>query len=251
MSNLPPDAGPATDPESSQIQPQPQSPDLSQPTSQETFQHTRRLSLILGGVLLTFLLGFLWLIVPKNWRLAPPPVADAGEIAPLAMTDGDPYVRALMRTISAAESNDPSPYTLLYGGQQFEEMSHHPDQCLPIVAGPNVGQCTTAAGRYQFITTTWEEKAEQYHPHPNGMFFWRSYSFEAEYQDRVVYRWLTDADAWGADIPELLRQGKLPRVLELLSGTWTSLGYGIEDNQNTPYLTAIYQELLAQEKFEP
>jgi muramidase (phage lysozyme) len=245
VSNLPPDTGPTTEPESFQVTPQ----NLSQPISQTSSPRPPHRSPILGGILLTLLLGFLWLIFPKNWRLDPPPVSDVGEIAPLAMADGDPYVRALMRTISVAESNDPSPYTLLYGGQQFDDLSQHPDRCLPIVAGPNVGQCTTAAGRYQFITTTWEEKAEQYHPHPDGMFFWRNYSFEAEYQDRVVYRWLTDTDAWGTDIPELLRQGKLPRVLDLLSGTWTSLGYGIEDNQNTPYLAAIYQELLAQEKF--
>lgn len=40
---------------------------------------------------------------------------------PLAMNSGDPYIRALMRTISVSESNDVNPYGLLYGGEHFSE----------------------------------------------------------------------------------------------------------------------------------
>lgn len=167
---------------------------------------------------------------------------------PLVMASGNPYVRALMRTISASESHDPRPYTLLYGGDRAQDLSHHPDRCVTIVAGPNRGDCTTAAGRYQFITTTWREVAQQYHPNPDGWWFWKSYSFEPQYQDAVVYAWLSDPQAWGGvDIPALLEQGDLDRVLHLLSPTWTSLGYGIEDNSMTSSLPDIYQDLLAEE----
>lgn len=169
-------------------------------------------------------------------------------IPPLAMVGGDPYVRALLRTISASEANDANPYNLLYGGSRFATYNHHPDKCVVIQRGPNVGQCTTAAGRYQFLTTTWEEKAQHYHPNPSGWWIWQSYSFEPEYQDRVVYKWLSDRQAWDADIPKLLHQGDIRAVLRLLSGTWTSLGYGIEDNDITPYLGQIYQRLLAEER---
>lgn len=169
-------------------------------------------------------------------------------IAPLAMVGGDPYLRALLRTISASEANDSNPYNLLYGGSRFTTYSHHPDQCVVIQRGPNVGQCTTAAGRYQFLTTTWEETAQRYHPNPSGWWFWQSYSFEPEYQDRVVYKWLSDRQAWNADIPKLLHQGDLKTVLRLLSNTWTSLGYGIEDNDITPYLGQIYERLLREER---
>lgn len=170
-----------------------------------------------------------------------------GEPMPLVMNGGDPYIRALMRTISASESSDPSPYTLLYGGEHSETLREHPDECVPIVAGPNVGKCTTAAGRYQFLTTTWLEKAAVYHPRPKGFSIWRSYSFAPRYQDEVVYAWLNDPSAWGEDIGEMLRAGEIEDVLWLLSGTWTSLGYGIESNVMSSSLPDIYAEMLDQE----
>jgi muramidase (phage lysozyme) len=166
---------------------------------------------------------------------------------PLAMTGGDPYVRALMRTISASESNDLDPYGLLYGGHYFSDWSQHPNQCIVIQSGPNNGNCTTAAGRYQFIASTWEEKARLYHPTPDGWLFWQHYSFDPMSQDRVVYRWLSDSEAWGVSIPELLKEGQLNEVLSRLSGTWTSLGYGIETNEMSPHLTEMYQKFLTEE----
>lgn len=170
-------------------------------------------------------------------------------VAPLVMEGGDPYVRALMRTISASEANDLEPYSLLYGGYRIADLRQHPDECITIVAGPNAGDCTTAAGRYQFITTTWEDVAALYHPQQGQPFqFWSAdFSFEPEYQDLVVYRWLSDPRAWGIDIPELLRQGRLDEVLQNLSSTWTSLGYGIETNSMTSYLPTIYEKALREE----
>jgi len=166
---------------------------------------------------------------------------------PLVMKGGDPYIRALMRTITASEANDPQPYSIIYGGERIWDLSRHPERCVPIVAGPNVGNCTTAAGRYQFISTTWNEKAQRYHPGPSGFLFWKYYSFEPEYQDAVVYAWLSDKQAWGVDISKQLQQGKLNTVLRRLSGTWTSLGYGIEDNAMTGYLPGVYQRMLKEE----
>jgi len=167
--------------------------------------------------------------------------------APLVMQGGDPHIRALMRTISASEANDARPYSLLYGGQHFESFDRHPDLCVPIVVGPNTGDCTTAAGRYQFLTTTWEAKAQEYHPGDGQFVFWNAYSFTPEDQDRVVYAWLSDPNAWGVDLPYLLRNGELDRVLRLLSPTWTSLGYGIETNTMSSALPQIYDQMLQEE----
>lgn len=166
---------------------------------------------------------------------------------PLVMEGGDPYVRALMRTISASESNSSKPYHVLYGGRHISDLSHHPDRCLTIVVGPNKGRCTTAAGRYQLLTDTWDMIAYRYHPEPNQSWFGPSYNFDAQYQDIVVYRWLTDVEFWEMDIAQTLRAGQLSEVLRSLSDTWTSLGYGIEDNLMTPYLPKIYEEILRRE----
>lgn len=166
---------------------------------------------------------------------------------PLTMEGGNPYLRALMRTISASEASYLNPYHVIYGGKYVTDLSRHPNVCVAIVNGPNVGNCSTASGRYQFLNTTWAEKAKKYHPHPDKFLVWKEYSFEAEYQDIVLYNWLSDSQAWGINLATLLQQGKIDEVLKLLSPTWTSLGYGIEDNVITKHLPSIYQKMLKDE----
>ncbi|MEM8779623.1 MAG: glycoside hydrolase family protein [Cyanobacteria bacterium P01_G01_bin.49] len=168
-------------------------------------------------------------------------------IPPLVMEGGDPYIRALMRTITASEANVSKPYHVLYGGQYISNLDRHPERCITIITGPNKGNCTTAAGRYQFLNVIWADKAKQYHPNPSGQSWWKSYSFQPQYQDEVVYRWLRDTDAWGVDISQQLQEGEIEQVLRLLSGTWTSLGYGIETNSMSSHLPKIYQRMLAEE----
>ena len=99
----------------------------------------------------------------------------------------------------------------------------------------------------EYFNTTWYQIAPRYHPKPMQMMLWTNYSFEAEYQDAVVYRWLNDSKVWGADIPKLLQQQKLNDVLRKLSPTWTSLGYGIENNSVSSSLPKIYQQILKEE----
>lgn len=195
------------------------------------------------------LLGIFFLMMhllgkrPSFWV----PDSTIGANTPLVMRGGDPYIRALMRTISASESNVRNPYAVLYGGEYATDLSKHPDRCVTIVAGPNTGNCTTAAGRYQFITSTWLEQSRHYHPEPPTLLFWQGYSFSPESQDQVVYRWLNDSQAWGVDLHQLLKKGQINTVLERLSGTWTSLGYGIEDNANTGELPKVYRQMLKEE----
>ena len=167
---------------------------------------------------------------------------------PLTMDGGDPYIRALMRTITASEANVSRPYNVVYGGKYVEDLSSHPEICVPIVAGPNVGNCTTAAGRYQMLDFTWSRQAQLYHPRPSGIWRWKTYSFEAQYQDRVVHDWLDDENAWGVDISQKLQAGEITQVLKLLSGTWTSLGYGIETNSMSSYLPDVYHNMLQEER---
>ncbi len=195
------------------------------------------------------LLGFVclmqWLLY-GNLRGGGDPIFSQNQ-PPLVMKGGDPYIRALMRTISASEASGKRPYSLLYGGQHVEDLSRHPEVCVTIVNGPNKGNCSTAAGRYQVINTTWYRIARKYHPNPSKVVFWSSYNFDAQSQDAVVYRWLSDSTAWGVDISQSLKQGRLNQILKLLSSTWTSLGYGIETNSMTGYLPQIYQRVLQEE----
>jgi muramidase (phage lysozyme) len=206
-------------------------------------QFLKRLSI---GMLAIILLVFLLINVFSNNR-NPVDVGSENPYPPLVMKGGDPYLRALMRTISASESNVSKPYHVIYGGKYVSDLSHHPDLCVKIETMPNKGKCTTAAGRYQFITTTWLETAKRYHPKPTRVLFFTEYSFAPQYQDDVVYAWLRDRAFWKADIPQLLRDGKLHEVLKLLSGTWTSLGYGIENNSMTNSLPKIYIKMLQEE----
>jgi muramidase (phage lysozyme) len=195
------------------------------------------LVILMGG-----LNGYRW------WRSLPfdPQWSQHDSPVPLVMQGGDPYIRALMRTISASESSGPRPYSLLYGGEHIVDLSQHPDRCVRIFAGPNIGNCSTAAGRYQMLTTTWYEKAKKYHPNP-PILFWESYNFAPEYQDEVVYRWLSDSQYWGINLSQLLQEGHVHEVLRVLSPTWTSLGYGIETNVVSDDLPDIYQQMLQEE----
>lgn len=204
-----------------------------------------------GGLALAVLVCLAWgglILLKSHWpSLTPAHFSRHLEIPPLVMKGGDPYLRALMRTISASESNTPHPYHVIYGGQHVQDLSQHPDRCITIKGGPNRGNCSTASGRYQFLNTTWAEKARRYHPQPHKFLLWKHYSFEPQYQDQVIYRWLADSQAWGTDLSQLLRNGAIEQVLKHLSPTWTSLGYGIESNWMSPRLPKLYEQLLREE----
>lgn len=200
--------------------------------------------LLVVGVIVTTL-HFCVAQVQRSWFSESSDPSQPG--APLVMKGGDPYLRALMRTISASESNVERPYHVIYGGKYVNNLRNHPDHCVTIVSGPNKGNCSTAAGRYQMLSSTWEEMAQRYHPAPSTLQFWQPYSFEPKYQDEVVHAWLADTNYWRTDISQLLRQGQLKKVLKLLSGTWTSLGYGIETNSMSASLPRLYQKFLAEE----
>lgn len=187
----------------------------------------------------TLLLVLLWW-----WR----PLLLLPGTQPLIMQGGDPYLRALMRTISASESNVLRPYYVMHGSRFVWSLDQHPNRCQAIGGGPNRGNCSTAAGRYQLLNATWGELATRYHPKRKpGESEDSQLSFEPLYQDMVVYAWLSDTRVWRADFSTLLRQGKTLTVLRRLSGTWTSLGYGIESNKMSRELPGIYKRLLKQE----
>lgn len=191
------------------------------------------LTLVAVGAML--LLLWLW----KPWLLLP-------GTRPLVMEGGDPYLRALMRTISASESNVMRPYHVLYGGDYVGTLERHPNRCASIGQGPNRGNCSTAAGRYQLLYGTWLELAARHHPaRTDDPLDATELSFAPVYQDMVVHAWLSEP-RWGK-LSEQLRRGQVQAVLRRLSGTWTSLGYGIENNSMSRELPRVYKLLLEDE----
>jgi muramidase (phage lysozyme) len=184
----------------------------------------------------------LMLVLLWWWR----PVLLMPGTRPLVMTGGDPYIRALMRTISASEANVLRPYHVLHGQRYVWSLEQHPNQCESIGAGPNRGNCSTAAGRYQLLVGTWVELAARHHPERSeDPLDATRLSFAPIYQDQVVYAWLSER-RWG-DLSAQLRQGGLQSVLRRLSGTWTSLGYGIETNRLSSQLPRVYRAVLKDE----
>lgn len=200
--------------------------------------------LLSSRVGLTLLVAALMLLLLWWWR----PLLLVPGTQNLVMQGGDPYLRALMRTISASESNVLRPYHVLHGSSFVWSLDTHPNRCESIARGPNRGNCSTAAGRYQLLNSTWTALALRYHPdRVPGVTEDSSLSFQPVYQDLVVYAWLSDPRVWRPDFTSQLRQGKIQTVLRRLSSTWTSLGYGIETNSMSRELPGIYKRLLEEE----
>jgi muramidase (phage lysozyme) len=185
----------------------------------------------------------------QNWQDSQigDPRSESKSSPPLVMAGGDPYIRALMRTISTSEANDPQPYSLIYGGSRAAKLDQHPNKCVTIQAGPNKGNCSTAAGRYQTINTTWYDIAKRYRAKQICLFWQCHYSFAPIEQDKAVHAWLSDKKFWGMDISQELQAGRIASVRKKLSPTWTSLGYGIETNIMTNKLDQAFTNILSEE----
>jgi muramidase (phage lysozyme) len=60
---------------------------------------------------------------------------------------------AILKVIRFAEGTaDARGYNRIFGGQEVDDLTRHPDICVKFRK-----TCSTAAGAYQFLTTTWEE----------------------------------------------------------------------------------------------
>jgi len=167
---------------------------------------------------------------------------------PLTMTGGDPYLRALIGTISASESTVMRPYHVHHGGASVGTPERHPKPLRSHRPRPEPGQLFHPAGRYQLLFGTWIELAARYHPdRTDDALDAVGLSFSALDQDRVVHAWLADPRAWRLDIAAQLRQIRAQPVLKRLSGTWTSRGHGIEINTMSRELPCSYKRLIENE----
>jgi len=135
--------------------------------------------------------------------------------------------RPLLDAIAGSESPD---YNTVYGGGKFDDMSDHPRRAVPIASGPNRGKTSSAAGRYQFLGSTWDEVKKE-----AGLS-----DFSPENQDLGAWHLAnkTYKQKTGRDLESDLTSAKgNPEAIKgiggMLSGVWTSLPGGIEPNSMT------------------
>lgn len=141
-----------------------------------------------------------------------------------AMRSGAYSPEQIQRAFLAALSSTESPgYNVLYGGGTFDDYSRHPNVAVPIKSGPNRGKTSSAAGKYQFLGSTWEDVAKR-HNLPD---------FSPASQDLGAWHYAGEVynQATGGDLMEALASGDPGRInaaAKILSNAWTSLPGGIE-----------------------
>lgn len=119
--------------------------------------------------------------------------------------------RALLDSIAATESPG---YNVIHGGQRFESYADHPRVAVPI----GNGKTSSAAGRYQFIGSTWDRASKAL-----GL-----KDFSPANQDRAAW-WLAQQDYASDTHRNLLEDLKskdpevLAQVRHSLGNTWEGL----------------------------
>lgn len=142
--------------------------------------------------------------------------------------------RALLDAIAGGESA--GAYDVIYGGDRFSDFSDHPRQYVTIKSGPNAGQKSSAAGKYQFLGSTWDDQKTKL-----GLT-----DFSPASQDAAAWNLAVEtySQKTGRDLLADLEAGKTTEVSDALKGQWTSLPGGIEQGVTAGDFSARYGNAL-------
>lgn len=142
-----------------------------------------------------------------------------------------PRIRAFLDTIAVTEgTTGPKGYYRQYTGSHFSSFEDHPRELK--CANSNVKElCSDAAGRYQFLSTSWDRFAPVV----------KAKNFGPTYQDRVAIELIRDKNAL-KDIEE----GRVEEAFKKLHLVWPSFGETETDvEQLMSKLVGTYQQKLA------
>ncbi len=145
-----------------------------------------------------------------------------------------------------AKSESAGRYDVGYGGSRIADLSRHPGKYTTILSGPNKGQKSSAAGRYQFLERTWNQYAAKL-----GL-----KDFSPKSQDRAAWELAKDTykAKTGGDLQSDLESGDpkaAAKAASALSGVWTSLPKGIEQGQSSKQFAANYAAALPNHQQAP
>jgi muramidase (phage lysozyme) len=165
---------------------------------------------------------------------AGPPDVPRITVTPSERPAMPPEGRQLLDAIAGSESPG---YNTKYGGGTFNDFTDHPRQAVPITTGPNAGKTSSAAGRYQFLGSTWDEVKKEaglpdFSPDSQDAGAW--HLANKTYQQRTGRDLTADLQSAKGD-PNAIKQ-----IGQALSKVWTSLPGGIEPNRATASFASRY-----------
>lgn len=180
-----------------------------------------------AGVIEGFNLG-----LEAGKRKAPKQIIDVEALKKRILEDlkklrDDPAIRAMLDTIAFSEGAD---YNTLFGGGTIKNLTSHPNQRITRKLGGK-SITSTAAGRYQFLSSTWEEIAKKL-----GLT-----DFSAESQDLAAISLMKSKGMIGP-----VRSGDIAGALTKGNRAWASLPgspYG-QPTKESADLIARYNDAL-------
>lgn len=141
-----------------------------------------------------------------------------------------PQRKAFLDAIAAKES---PAYNVMYGGKTFSDYSQHPNVAVPITSGPNAGKASSAAGRYQFLGSTWADEQKRL-----GL-----PDFSPSSQDQAA--WDLANRSYGGNLDAALTDPQSAAAAATkLHPIWTSLPGGIEQGQGMQQFANNYAQAL-------